>query len=245
MIGVYFFHDPYYTDSYNWRLVIKKLREKFQKLKYRNLSLNGKKILIHTTILAKIWFLATLTAIPPWALKIIKKEIFDYIWDYRQPEPIKRNTTFLPLEKGGIGLLNPEFQQQALRLNLLFAIVNPTTKKHGYILDAIGYPPQNGTGPPLYYKELINFLKDFHTQINQIKRITTTAFLRENVYKRCYGGIPTLNVHTARDWRRQPTSFHNAKSQKKLWQKFKPLYQALQPDVPFETDNIRQDAETY
>ena len=49
-------------------------------------------------------------------------------------EPIKREIIYLPVENGGLGLLEPNLQQKALRLRFLQNIVNPLCKTKWVIL---------------------------------------------------------------------------------------------------------------
>ena len=139
ILGIRFFSDLYYTQYYNWRCLTKKIIEKLKKMKYRNLSLAGKKTLLNTTILSKLWYLSSVLSIPPAELKIINKEMFSYLWDYQQPELIKRNTLYQPLWKGGIGLLNIQIQQQAIRIKQQYEVVTKTVRKLGYTLADIRY----------------------------------------------------------------------------------------------------------
>ena len=188
IMGIRFFTDLYFTQTYNWRLLTKQITERLEKLKYRSLSLQGKKTLLNTTILSKLWYLATVFSIPPAELKIINQEIFKFIWDYKQPEPIKRNTLYQPISNGGIGLLNILIQQQAIRIKQLYEIVNENSKKtwvhygrywiarvitkyneNWKFLQNNSSPKYNGTDPPLYYKEFVNYLKDFNEKAKQLK----------------------------------------------------------------------------
>ena len=58
---------------------------------------------------------------PNWVFTSIEKVIFKFLWGDTGNEPIKRQTLYLPIHKGGLGLLHPKHQSQALRL-----IVDPT-----------------------------------------------------------------------------------------------------------------------
>ena len=73
--------------------------------------------------MAKFWYLATVIPIPKWFLKPIQKLLFEFLWSGGK-DPITRETIFLPIDQGGLGLLNPEIQQRALRLRFLQNIVS-------------------------------------------------------------------------------------------------------------------------
>ena len=99
----------------------------------RQLSLRGKVILLNVKGMAKFWYLATVIPIPKWFLKPIQKLLFEFLCSGGK-DPITRETVFLPIDKGGLGLLNPEIQQRALRLRFLQNIVNPNCETKWVIL---------------------------------------------------------------------------------------------------------------
>ena len=120
------------------------------------------------------------------------KIIFDYVWDYQEPVRIKRTTMYLPIGQGGIGLLYSKFQQQALRIKMLFEIVNAASNKTWVyyarywvssqlskynddwnFLQNNDSPRYNGTDPPVHYKEVVNFIRDFGGALSRLKGITT------------------------------------------------------------------------
>jgi len=125
VLGVQFFPDLYLTQTYNWNKKLKKIKDKVQQLRYRTLSLASKRTLLNATVLSKLWYLAALFPIPPNALKTLNKTVFSFLWDYQSPEPLKRDTLFHPCAVGGLGLLHPGVQSEALRLKHLFNIVDP------------------------------------------------------------------------------------------------------------------------
>ena len=127
--------------------------------------------------MAKYWYLATVIPIPKWFLKPIQKLLFEFLWSGGK-DPITRETVFLPIDKGGLGLLNPEIQQKALRLRFLQNIVNPNCETKWVILgrywicfQLAGLKPQwiflkanklpkpDGNIFPDYYGDILNFAK--------------------------------------------------------------------------------------
>ena len=174
ILGIHFFTDELETQNFNWTHVINKLKKKTDMLKTRNLSLRGKVILLNSVTLSKIWYLSSIIQMPNWAFKKIEKIIFQFLWGDTGNEPIKRQTLYLPIHKGGLGLLHPKHQSEALRFKCFFQIVDPT-KTELWIFFArywlsrriVRHNPTewnflndntcakyNGTDPPIYYKEL-------------------------------------------------------------------------------------------
>ena len=229
ILGVVFFNDPLYTINHNWQIAITKLTNKLSKLRYRTLSLRGKAILINTLALSQIWFLASLLHIPKWALTAIEKQIFTFLWDDKRMEPIKRKTLYLPPHLGGLGILHPLLQSQALTLKY-FMYITEETKQTKWLLFARYWmslrlakydnkwsflktnstPKYNGTDPPLHWQKSETTFIHHKTQIIQTANKTAKKLyqvLRTEYYKQ--HTITSENV-----WDR---TFHTILPWKKLW----------------------------
>ena len=124
ILGVTFFNDPLYTINTNWTVVVTKLVAKLNNLRYRPLSLRGKTIIVNTVALSKIWFIASLLQLPKWALKQIEKHIYAFVWENKGMEPIQRKTLYLPTDQGGLGILHPLLQCQALTIKYYLFITD-------------------------------------------------------------------------------------------------------------------------
>ena len=88
----------------------------------RNPSLKGKTIVINTWISSKLWFTANVFPIPKDLIPEINKIIFGYLWKGSAAKPIARKTLFLPRDRGGLGILVPLIQGQALRVKYLMQL---------------------------------------------------------------------------------------------------------------------------
>ena len=197
-LGIHFFTDELQTQNYNWKKVIDKLKSKTDLLKTRNLSLRGKVILLNSVTLSKIWYLASIITMPNWAFINIEKIIFKFLWGDTGNEPIKRQTLYLPIHKGGLGLLHPKHHSQALRLKNFFKIVDPNKTdlwicyarywlarrivKHNPIpwnfLNDNSCAKYNGTDPPLYYKHL----EQLYVQYTDKLRVITAPITTKQLY---------------------------------------------------------------
>ena len=130
ILGITFFNDTLRTQNHNWMKVTSKIQNKLQNLTYRSLSLRGKVHILNAKALSLIWFTATIIPLPKWAATSIEKHTFKFLWNSKRTEPISRNTIYLPLDKGGLGLLHPTIQTWALQLKHLLSITdakNPTS----------------------------------------------------------------------------------------------------------------------
>ena len=193
ILGVTFFPDFQAIENFNWTKVLNKLKIILDRLRYRTLSLRGKVIILNTLALSKFWFLSSIIHIPPWAVRTLESLVFQFLWDTSGPEPIKRTTIYLPISQGGLGLLHPLYQNQALRLKYFLHIVNPSCNSpwvhygrywmacvlpklnpNWTFLTANSTPKFNGTDPPLHYKQSYNILTTHITPINTMPSITTS-----------------------------------------------------------------------
>ena len=123
ILGITFFNDYFQTQNYNWTTQIHKLDISLNQWKPRHLSLKGRALIINSIALSKLWYLGTIIKPLRKSLKSINKAIFDFLWN-GQMCMISRDTCFLPLYKGGLGLLNPKRQIQALHLKAFAQIRN-------------------------------------------------------------------------------------------------------------------------
>ena len=210
VLGIHFFTDELETQNFNWKNVIDKLKKKTDMLKTRNLSLRGKVILLNSVTLSKIWYLSSIIQMPNWAFKIIEKTIFKFLWGDTGNEPIKRQTLYLPIHKGGLGLLHPKHQSEALRFKFFFKIIDPTKTelwifyarywlsrritRHNptewNFLNDNTCAKYNGTDPPIYYREIENQyilykekLRNINTQIDTKQLYTTIMTTKYEKYE--------------------------------------------------------------
>ena len=125
VLGIHFFEDHNNTLNYNWTKVVNKLRQMTNLLQHRTMSMRGKVILLNTIILSKVWYLASVIPLPAAHLKTIEGIILDFLWGDTRYRPISPKTFYLPISKGGLGLLHPKHQSAALRLKYFFYITDP------------------------------------------------------------------------------------------------------------------------
>ena len=200
ILGIHFFDDLLQLTNFNWTKVLRKLKAKLSLFRYRSLSLHGKVLLLNTVALSKIWFLSTVIAMPNWALRILESHIFCYLWDDKGVEPIQRNTLYLPLKDGGLGLLHPQRQNTALRMKFFLHLTDPlvtapwtsfgrywmasTLPKFNprwSFLSLNHLPKYDGTDPPLHYKHLRNLLQIHITDITALP--TPTSKLLYSIFQ--------------------------------------------------------------
>ena len=125
ILEIMFYNDFHHMQNDNWRRQINKLKISLNLWKNRKLSLKGRATFINNIALSKLWYLADIVI--PKNNKVydaIEKIIFDFLWQSKT-SLIKRETCYLPLNEGGLGILNPEWQTKALLLKAFCQISNP------------------------------------------------------------------------------------------------------------------------
>ena len=122
ILGVHFNNDYKHTKYFNIQACIRQMEECTKTQSQRNLSLKGKTIVINTLILSKLWLMANTFPIPKDLIPEINKIMFGYLWKGSGAEPIARETLFLPRDGGGLGILAPLIQGQALRIKYLLQL---------------------------------------------------------------------------------------------------------------------------
>ena len=210
LLGVTFWTDLLMTTNKNWSAVIEKLRVFTEKNRCRKLSLRGRAMNLNMAGLSKLWHLGTVFPIPDWLRSKIETILFFYIWGKRFDgdenkkvnEPLARKTVYLPIEQGGLGLINPSIQSTALRTSYMRFVTDaqesvkwvnlarywvgfPLAKLHpewaflsfnkfGNICDRVNYPE--------YYADCLEYLGTVDTR----KMVWTTQIIREDIQDSSY-----------------------------------------------------------
>ena len=151
ILGIWFFSLQHITYTENYKKLEEKIRKKLNFLRLRKLSIKGKALAVNTLVLSKIWYVAS--AIPycsanknalfqnqdvPNFVQNFNNLIYFFIWGHNS-NPIKRNILQMPVNRGGIGILNVEIQSLALRTKQINQILKvscklPSTKLARYWL---------------------------------------------------------------------------------------------------------------
>lgn len=127
VLGIKFTTDYHATQYINWEEIMEKIENRRHELIMRNLSLKGRSMMINTLLTSKMTYISTILPMPKEQLKRFESIIFPLLWNHKKPEPIKRDTLYLPINEGGLGLINPLIHNRAMTVkNLLRAAENPT-----------------------------------------------------------------------------------------------------------------------
>lgn len=142
-LGIIFFTDIERTSDKNWSILIPELEKFITRTKHRKLSLKGKITNLNMAGLAKFWYCASVLPFRQELRSQVEDLIFQDLWSTfydnihtshkiqdgqitkKTNEPICRDTLFLPRERGGLAVLDPEVQSLALRSKFIGHIVDP------------------------------------------------------------------------------------------------------------------------
>ena len=128
-LGVIFFQTHNITRDTNWYNLIDKVKRKLNLVKYRNLSYRGKIHILNSKLLSKVWNLSTLYEIPKLVSKTLNRYISSFIWGESTPDLVKKDIILMHKMKGGLGLLDHQSQNQALRLRFIHKILDQNVDK--------------------------------------------------------------------------------------------------------------------
>ena len=112
----------------NWNKVKKKMQKDIANWNNLRLSLIGRKLIINQVMLSKIWYLAYETP-PKMILQEIKKEIYNFLWNFKKV-CVNMLTTTMPIAVSGQAIIDIETQCKALLCSIVAKLNNdiPKTK---------------------------------------------------------------------------------------------------------------------
>lgn len=99
------------------------IRKHLSKWANKPLSLAGRIMIANQVVLSSIWYFASCTDYSGKALKLAKATVRNYIWSGREEScaraKVKWDIAVLPIVRGGIKILDPQWQASALLIKLL------------------------------------------------------------------------------------------------------------------------------
>ncbi|KAG1487848.1 hypothetical protein G6F54_012411 [Rhizopus delemar] len=90
--------------------------------KQRNLSVRGRATVLNTLILSTLWHVLRVSWISLQTLQVIRRLCREFLL-FRVFPPVSFDIMQLPLKKGGLGILDPSAQQQALQFRWLTPLI--------------------------------------------------------------------------------------------------------------------------
>ena len=111
-----------------WEPAIVKLEKRLTAWSGRQLSFQGKTVVINTLALSQIWHLCHVFNIPSWAEKRINRAIWSFFWSGKR-DLVARSTVSLPKSQGGFGVMNFSLKAEAFAAQWLKRFFAPSTSK--------------------------------------------------------------------------------------------------------------------
>lgn len=114
------------------KMMVDKIRGQLITWTLKKLSLGGKVLVSNQVILASIWYLASCLDVSSAAIKQVKAMIRNYVWAGKSTCKTRARVAWqqaiLPLDKGGIKLIDPGMQASALLVKPLTRGLTPRTQ---------------------------------------------------------------------------------------------------------------------
>ena len=114
LLGITFGSDSAILTS--WREQVYKLQKCLNMWQHRELSLQGKVLILNTLGLSGLVYLSLVQPILFTCLQSINKHIFKFLW-FGKTETINQATLFLPKDRGGLGITDLELNFQRFSSN--------------------------------------------------------------------------------------------------------------------------------
>ena len=103
--------------------MMSQIRKHLLRWSTNKLSLAGRIMVSNQVVLSSIWYLASCTDFSGKSLKLARAAVRNYMWsgklDTRARARVKWSTAVLPIVRGGVKILDPEWQTSALLVKLL------------------------------------------------------------------------------------------------------------------------------
>jgi len=97
-----------------WKETTKKLASSLKLWSRRDLSLTGKRSVINTYALSKLWYIASFTPIPTAVATEVNKLVFDFLRGSRRRALVAQDWFSVPRDQGGLGLVDTRSQGEHL-----------------------------------------------------------------------------------------------------------------------------------
>ena len=104
-LGVFFGYNKQDIEEKNWRNKVEMVKNILNKWKYRDLSMQGRILIVKTLALSQVVYLISSICIPKWAINEINKEFYSFVWRYTR-DKISRKVLMNDLNKGGMKMLD-------------------------------------------------------------------------------------------------------------------------------------------
>ena len=100
-------------DQFNWLLCIEAVEKCLNSWRSRALSFGGKALVLNALALSRVWYVASLVPMPPWALSNLNSTVFSFFWSGKK-DLVAPDVVAHPRESGGFSVVSTRFKVQSL-----------------------------------------------------------------------------------------------------------------------------------
>ena len=104
-LGIYFGYNKQEIEEKNWHEKIENIKKCLKFWNCRDLSLQGRVLIIKTLALSKVVYLINALTVPKWVINTLNKEFFSFLWRYKR-DKIARKVVINEIENGGLNMLD-------------------------------------------------------------------------------------------------------------------------------------------
>ena len=113
-LGVTFTYDSTTSFKINYEEKLVTLRNILNQWTTRNLTLIGRICIVKTLAIAKLVYNTSVLKVPPNFAEKVNDICFQFIWNYK-PDKVKRQTIVLPVDKGGLNIVDFTILDKSLK----------------------------------------------------------------------------------------------------------------------------------
>ena len=104
-LGVYFGYNEKDIAEKNWRDKIDTIKKLLNKWNYRDLTMQGRILILKTLALSQVVYPVSSLYVPNWVINEINKEFYSFVWKYKR-DKICRKVLVNEIDKGGLKMID-------------------------------------------------------------------------------------------------------------------------------------------
>lgn len=82
ILGIFFGRNKKECEVLNWNDKVKKIKQILNLWRHRDLTIQGRAVVINTMLMSKLWYSLSVLSMPKWARDSIQKECIQFLWNY-------------------------------------------------------------------------------------------------------------------------------------------------------------------
>ena len=128
ILGYIYGQNPKDNQDQNWQKIKTKIQKDISKWNNLRLSLIGRKLIINQVMLSKICYLAYVETPPKPIIQDIKKDIYNFLWNFKKVR-VNMATTTMPIDIGGLAVIDIETQCKAIKCAVIAKFLQDIQQK--------------------------------------------------------------------------------------------------------------------